>query len=319
MPPLPPPGSADMTGRRLWYLAALFGCWVFYIAYGEWFSWLALLIVAGLPWFSLIMSIPAMLCFRMAPGGADAVTMGTEAEAWLLGSSAFPLPPFKGKIRLRSCITGQTRRYRPEAGLPTGHCGGIAVTVARPRVCDYLGLFAFPARKVERKTVLVRPKPLPIPALPDLDRYIARAWTPKFGGGFAENHELRLYRPGDSLNQVHWKLTAKTGKWMIRQPMEPQRGLVMVTMTLRGTPDELDRKFGRLLWLGTRLTEKGVRFEIRALTGDGIQSLWVQTEQELHKAIDTLLCAGKAREGSVRDYGFTASWQYHIGGDPDEA
>ena len=307
-----------MVGRRLWYLAALFGCWVFYIAYGEWFSWLALMIVGGLPWLSLVISIPAMLSFRLSPDGADAVPMGTEGEVWLLGSSAFPLPPFKGKIRLRSCITGQTQRYRAGSGLPTQHCGGIAVTVARARVCDYLGLFAFPVRKVAAKTVLVRPKPLPISAIPDLDRYIARAWKPK-SGGFAENHELRLYRPGDSLNQVHWKLTAKTGKWMIRQPMEPQRGLVMLTMTLRGTPEELDRKFGRLLWLGNYLVGKDIRFEIRALTADGVQSSWVQTEQELSKAIDTLLCAGEAKEGSIRDFGFPASWQYHIGGEPDEA
>lgn len=318
MPPSPPPGFADMIGRRLWYLAALFGCWVFYIAYGEWFSWLALMIVGGLPWLSLLISIPAMLSFRLSPDGADAVPMGAEAETWLLGSSAFPLPPFKGKIRLRSCITGQVRRYHPGTGLPTQHCGGIVVTVARARVCDYLGLFAFPVGKVTPKTILVRPKPLPIPAIPDLDRYIARAWKPK-SGGFAENHELRLYRPGDSLNQVHWKLTAKTGKWMIRQPMEPQRGLVMLTMTLRGTPEELDRKFGRLLWLGKYLVEKDVRFEIRTLTADGVQSSWVQTEQELNKATDTLLCAGEAKEGSIRDFGFAASWQYHIGGEPDEA
>ncbi len=59
-----------MTGRRLWYLAALFGCWVFYIAYGEWFSWLALMIVGGLPWLSLLISIPAMLSFRLSPDGA---------------------------------------------------------------------------------------------------------------------------------------------------------------------------------------------------------------------------------------------------------
>lgn len=308
-----------MTGRRLWYLAALFGCWVFYIAYGEWFSWLALLIVAGLPWLSLIISVPAMLSFRLSPGGADAVTMGTEAEVWLLGSSAFPLPPFKGIIRLRSCMTGQIRRYQPGSGLPTEHCGGIAVTVVRARVCDYLGLFAFPVGRVASKTVLVRPKPLPIPAIPDLDRYIARSWTPKFGGGFAENHELRLYRPGDSLNQVHWKLTAKTGKWMIRQPMEPQRGRVLLTMTLRGSPEALDRKFGRLLWLGSYLVEKGIRFELRVLTAGGVQSFWIQTEQELRKTIDALLCAEEAREGSIRDFPFAASWQYHIGGDPDEA
>ena len=47
--------------------------------------------------------------------------------------------------------------------------------------------------------------------------------------------------------------------------------------------------------------------------------LVLQTEQELNKATDTLLCAGEAKEGSIRDFGFAASWQYHIGGEPDEA
>ena len=308
-----------MAGRRLWYLAALFGCWVFYIAYGEWFSWLALLIAAGLPWLSLILSIPAILSFRLSIGGANAVAMGTQAEAWLLGRSGYPMPPFRGKIRLKSCLTGQNQRLQADAGLPTAHCGGIAVTVVRARVCDYLGLFAFPVRKVETKTVLVRPRPLPVPAPPDLERYIARTWKPKSGGGFAENHELRLYRPGDSLNQIHWKLSAKTGKWMIRQAMEPQRGRVLLTMTLRGSPEALDRKFGRLLWLGSYLVEKDVRFELRVLTGEGIRPLWIRTEQDLEKAIDTLLCTVSAREGSIRDYDFSASWQYHIGGEPDEA
>lgn len=74
-----------------------------------------------------------------------------------------------------------------------------------------------------------------------------------------------------------------------------------------------------MLWLGNYLVEKDVRFEIRTLTADGVQSSWVQTEQELNKATDTLLCAGEAKEGSIRDFGFAASWQYHIGGEPDEA
>ena len=42
--------------------------------------------------------------------------------------------------------------------------------------------------------------------------------------------------------------------------------------------------------------EKDVRFEIRTLTADGVQSSWVQTEQELNKATDTLLCAGEAKK-----------------------
>jgi len=68
-----------MTGRRLWYLAALFGCWVFYIAYGEWFSWLALMIVGGLPWLSLLISIRQFFDF-----GKDIRPFARSHTAWLL-------------------------------------------------------------------------------------------------------------------------------------------------------------------------------------------------------------------------------------------
>ena len=307
-----------MLGRRLCYLAAALGCWVFYIAYGEWFSWLALLIALGLPWLSLLLSLPAILGFHVEAEGPAALGMGAEGEVWLLGSSRLPLPPFKGKLRLQHCITGEVCRYHTSRGLPTEHCGGIRVTAEKVRVCDYLGLFSFPVKQKGGKTVLIRPVPLPMPEPPDLKRYIARSWRPKFGGGFAENHELRLYRPGDSLNQIHWKLSAKTGNLTLREPMEPQRGLVLLTMTLRGTPEELDRKFGRLLWMGSYLLEQKVSFEIRALTGDGIRSLPVTEPKELDKAMDALLCAQAAKEGSIRDRAYAASWQYHIGGNADE-
>lgn len=307
-----------MLGRRTCYLAAVLSCGVFYIAYGEWVSWLALLTVLGLPWLSLLLSLPAMLGFHMEPEGSEAVRMGTAGELWLLGSSPLPMPPFKGKLRLQHCVTGETCRYSACRGLPTAHCGGIRVTVEKARVCDYLGLFSFPVKRKGSKTILVRPVPLPVPEPPDLKRYIAKVWRPKFGGGFAENHELRLYRPGDSLNQIHWKLSAKTGNLTLREPMEPQRGLVLLTMTLRGTPEELDRKFGRLLWMGNFLLERSVPFEIRTLTGDGVRCLPVADDRELSKAIDALLCAQAAKEGSIRDRAYAASWQYHIGGDADE-
>ena len=50
-----------MLGRRLFYLAVLGFCLVFYCFYQEWFSWLLLVTVVALPWFSLALSLPAML------------------------------------------------------------------------------------------------------------------------------------------------------------------------------------------------------------------------------------------------------------------
>lgn len=307
-----------MLGHRLVYLAALAGAGIFYIAYGEWASWLILLLVVLVPWLSLAVSIPAIVTFRGEADGPDALEMGQEGDVWLVGSCPLPMPPFRGKLGMQFCLTGVRRRCPGAAALPTDHCGGVLVTAARVRVCDYLGLFAFPARVKAGKLVRVLPRQVPIRHLPDLEAYLARAWRPKPGGGFSENHELRLYRPGDSLNQIHWKLTAKTGKLTIREPMEPQRGLVLLTMTLRGEPEAMDRKFGRLKWLGQYLLEKQVPFEIRALTGEGVVSFPVAGDRALSKAIDALLCAPAAAEGSLRDQCFAASWRFHIGGDADE-
>lgn len=306
-----------MASHRIGFLAVLLGCAAYYVASGEWLSCYLLVLCIGLPVLSLLLSIPAFRHFRAEPAGLDIVSMGDEAELWILGTCAAPMPPFRGKLRLHWCITGENRKYRSEKDMSTAHCGGVVVTAEKVRVCDYLGLFSLPVRNLPARTVRIRPVPLAPKAVPSLASLRPRRWTPKVGGGFGENHELRLYRPGDSLNQIHWKLTAKTGKWMLREPMEPVTGLVLLTMTLRGTPEELDRKLGRLLWMGDYLLGQELAFEIRALTGEGLLSFPVQDKNGLYKAIDALLCKPAATD-SIAERVFDASWQYHVGGEPDE-
>ena len=108
--------------------------------------------------------------------------------------------------------------------------GGYRVTVEKARVCDYLGLFSFRVRKCREQTVLVRPKSQAVEDLVDPRGMEINAWVPKPGGGYAENHEHRLYRPGDNLNQLHWKLSAKVGDLILREPMEPVQGAVLLTV-----------------------------------------------------------------------------------------
>ena len=308
-----------MTGRRIVYLCCLAGSLVFYFCYQRWMAWILLLTVLALPWVSLLLSLPAIRQFRGEIECPAFVTMGGEAHAALWGLSKLPQPLFLGKIWVRNRITGEKFRHDPRNPLPTAHCGSLRVQAERVRVCDYLGLFALPARKVPARTVTIRPIPVPMEDLPDLSRYIARSWRPKFGGGYAENHELRLYRPGDSLNQVHWKLSAKTGKLILREPMEPNRGLVLITMDLSGAPEEIDRKFGRLLTVSRHLLENGLRHEIRCLTADGVMVHTIENEAALTAGLDKLLRCPAAGEGTLMGAETGASWQFHIGGGVHEA
>lgn len=307
-----------MMTRILLYLAALTGLGVFYIYYQEWVSWLALVATLGLPWLSLLVSLPAMLDVRLELEAPARLRVGTPAKARLRGVSRWPLPPVKSKILLTRPITGESWILKPGQELPTDHCGALTAQLRRPRVLDYLGLFRIRPRQGSGAVITVLPEPVPLETMPDLQRYLAKSWRPKSGGGFSENHELRLYRPGDALNQVHWKLSAKTGKLIIREPMIPERGLVLLTMDVEGTPEILDRKFGQLLWLGDYLLEHSVAFEIRAMTERGLESLPVSGRVQLEKALETLLAAGPARD-TIRAHPMAASWQYHVGGETDEA
>lgn len=298
------------------YLAALVFCGVFYIAYGQWLSFLVLAAVLGLPWLSLLLSLPAICTFRIRPTGPDAVEMGQIPELWLAGSCPLPMPPFYGKLKLTHTPSGRTAWYSREEEALTEHCGSLTVTPAKLRVCDYLGLFAFPLRAKTEKTILIRPRPLPVAPPPALDRQLAQSWVPK-NGGFSENHELRPYRPGDSLNRIHWKLSAKTGSLVLRQPMAPRRGLVLLTMHLRGTPEETDRKFGRLLDLGRQLLDRQVPFSLQVLTKQGLLSFSVSTREDLEQALSSLLPEKPMTEGTLPPPAAGILWQYHLGGEPD--
>lgn len=307
-----------MAERRLLYLAAVFGCLVFYWAYREWLSWVFLMVTLGLPWVSLALSLPAMLTCRVELRCPNAVAVGDSVPASCVTVCFFPAPAMKGRVRVKRLLTGKTWKVPLGRELPTDHCGSLEIQSKGLWVCDYLGLFTLPVRSKDKRILAVRPAPVALETPPDMSRYLVNAWKPKPGGGYSENHELRLYRPGDNLHQVHWKLSAKTGKMILREPMEAIRGLSKVTLELRGSEKELDQKLGKLRWVSLYLLEKEVPHQIQCLTGRGMVNLEIAEEKDVLRALDTLLKNPVAEESAQPEYGY-ASWRYHIGGDEYEA
>lgn len=306
-----------MAGRRIAYCLGLLGCAGFYWAYREWFSWVLLVGVAALPWLSLLLSLPAILTTRLRLCCPSRVMLGESAAAEPSAACPFPQPGFRAKLWAVNTLTGEKVRQKVDSPIPTAHCGNVMLTIRKPRVFDYLGLFALPSLRPEGCRLLVTPRPISIDPAPDTSRYRDTSLRPK-AGGFAEHHDLRPYRPGDSLHQIHWKLSAKTDTLIFREPLEPVRGLAAVTLELRGTPEELDEKLGQLLWLSGYLLEQQMPHEIYCRTGRGLEAFPVDSEAALTAALDAILSAPPARDaGAALCPG--ATWQYHIGGGDHEA
>lgn len=307
-----------MVRRWIYYAATLVGCVIFFAAYQGWLAWLLLSAVVWLPWASLILSLPAMLTVSMTSDCAGWLTLGVQEQVTVSVRCRFLTPPYRCRIVVERPLTAQRWMLSPGEALPTDHVGALRCRLTKCRAYDYLGLFFLPVRQRSDSVVVVRPRPVALQAPGDLQRHLSHAWQPKHGGGFSENHELRLYRPGDNLNQVHWKLTAKTGKLVIREPMEPVRGKAVLSMDLKGSPDWLDTRLGQLLWMGKHLLEQGLCFDLRVLTGSGVFVKRIVNEETFYRQLDVLLECPPAASGSVQDEMSHTSWHYHIGGGTDE-
>ena len=307
-----------MIRRWILYLAVLLGVIIFNWAYQDWFSQLALLGVLWLPAVCLVMSLPAMLLTKIGANVPNFLPLGSEQKASLSAWGKLPAPPFAGRVRVTRVTTGESWTLKKKQPLPAEHCGYLQCDVVRGRVYDYLGLFLLPARTKDSIGVTIRPKAEKVEQLPQLERYISTSWRPKAGGGFAENHELRLYRPGDNLTQIHWKLSAKTGKYIVREALEPIQGRLMLEMILRGDAATLDQKFGRLVGLSDFLLQRGLHHELRVLTGTGIQNFNVDCKEKQEEAVDMLLGMPPAPKGAEMEV-VSAAWRLRIGGADDEA
>lgn len=282
-----------MAGRRIGYLAVLAACLVYYQFYNAWFSHFLLLVVLGIPLLSVLLSLPAIYSARFSLQLPGQLPMGTPVATQLECQCRLPVPQYRFSLRITHAITGQSSVLKRNAPIPTNHCGTLYIQVSRLRCCDYLGLFSFP-RRLSRCRITVLPLKLPYSKVPHLRRYMAHSWMPKAGGGFSENHDLRLYRPGDSLRQIHWKLAAKTGKLIYREPIMPIKQTPVLALKLSGDEDMLDRKLGRLLWTSDFFLNNGLSFTVLCLTGKGLECVCVDNHEDAASLVKKLLSSPAA-------------------------
>ena len=304
-----------MAKNRIIYLLTLISGVVFHLANQQWLGWILLLFLLCLPVLSLVMSLPALFTLKLKLNCPVYAPLGSELMMQMESKCRMPMPEYRYRVKAYRPLTGEVFYIKAGQLLPTNHCGALRCQPEKIWAYDYLGLFCFRLSAMDESVVLVRPIPAFVTELPRLQRTMAVSWKPKPGGGFAENHELRLYRPGDNLNQIHWKLTAKTGKLMIREPMIPVGQQARVCICLAGDGAVLDRKFGQLVGVCNRLLQLNVSHEIAAVTGDGVKVLPVSSESELTEAVDSLLNASPVEQEQMVPC--SGGWAYRIGGDAD--
>ena len=257
-----------MAFRRVLYALLLLGALLFQITNDNYLAYFLLSLVVVMPVLSLALSLPGMLGCRVELSAVPAALDRGGDGQWLLTvdtPNALPLARLSVALVGENLLTGETERRklrlsgvarrRPvELSAPTGHCGLLELQAKKITVYDCLGLFSRRVAPPPPARLLCRPVPIPaeLPALPEgQGTRSAPAGALRQGPG--EDCDLRDYRPGDPMRSVHWKLTSKWDKLIVRERTQGFTPLPLLTLDRFGPPARLDRLLDRVLGVSQAL------------------------------------------------------------------
>ena len=253
-----------MLSGLILYLLAVAAVWIFRLSYLGWFGGFLFWLVVLLPPVILLVSLPSMLSLKLRLEAPETVIRGEKADYSLLFSNARRLPSGLIRVRVEICnlYTGETENgdYQFDAvrntvsylPIPCDRSGTLRVRVLSWSCTDLIGLFRL--RKAAPDAVfcciLPQPKAPDAAAAKEALTEAQPRMKPKYGGGFAEDHELRIYRPGDMMNSVHWKLSGKTDELIVREALIPENDKTYVLLQKTGKDE---RGLETLYWLSLQL------------------------------------------------------------------
>ena len=315
-----------MAKNRILYALALMLAGVFHILYTGWFSFYLLIFLLTLPLFSLFASLSSMRRSVLETELPPTCLCAEECRYVISLRRPGFLPLSGGQVRIVfEDLAEQTHLpqtldmtaasvFRCE--VPSLHAGSFRFTPTRARALDALGLFSLPIRLPPVRQIDVLSRPCPPAELPNLSRFRYRSFHPKAGGGFSETHENREYRPGDSMRDVHWKLSAKTDALVVREAQEPNHGQIVLTLDTSGTRDMRDSVLSQLAWLSEWLLSREVRHEINWLDPSALElrRAVIDSQEALQQALTALVRLPRREDmPSLADRSYPqADWRYHI-------
>lgn len=164
-------------------------------------------------------------------------------------------------------LPGQTRTYRLKLASP--YCGRLRLSVTKAKLYDCFGLMGLPCSRGNVAHMVVQPDTfaMEVTMLPVADR------TPdsedysqqRPGQDLTETYQLREYVPGDSPRQIHWKLTGKFDRLIVRDPALPIARNVLIFWERTGqseSPERVDAQAEAVVSLCRGLLDGGFFFTV---------------------------------------------------------
>ncbi len=231
-------GLAAAAGLRVFAFARLDLVWLV-VAYA----------LLGLLALDLLLVVVATVVLKVRLRAPEGQVLVTQTETPTLTGFVLPRWTFVPLIRVQhelvapvhaslveSPWAGRPRELQDEGPLRDAEWvrfarrGEASVIERRVVVSDVLGLSQLAFRLRQELSLAVRPHPGALERMPVLTSLAAGdEQAHPLGAADGDRIELRRYQPGDPARFIHWKIYARTGKLLVRQP---ERSLTQTTRTV---------------------------------------------------------------------------------------
>lgn len=229
--------------------------------------------------------------------------------------SMFPAARIDCSICIRNRLTGETKRQLLNVSVAPGqksrssftvaseYCGYLESKVEGIWLMDWMGFLPLKCKTEAAAGTSV----LPDTFIPDIYLNLtavqseeAQDWSPfRKGNDQTEVFALRDYVPGDSLKQIHWKLSSKKRELIVKEasfPMEKSLLIFWDKNTGAARPGEMDAMAECVSSLSQAVQKEGYSFMLGWTEGRQLCMEEIDNEEQLLQAIPRMVKYGRDDE-----------------------
>lgn len=150
--------------------------------------------------------------------------------------------------------------FTHEFGIPTVRRGVVPVGPVRTVRADPIGIVRRELVWTDVAEVFVHPRTISIPSTSTgFIRDLEGNPTRDLSNNDVSFHALREYLPGDERRYIHWKSTARTGTYMVRQFEETRRSHLVIALSLATSDYASDEEFEMAVSVAGSLGARAIR------------------------------------------------------------
>ena len=285
---------------KTWFLysISLIAAFIFFLFYKMWRSGYILIALLAIPVFALIVTIAASLTVKFSVVNPAVTVKGKPAFIKLsIEGIASAFSFYKVKMITTDHMAGTQEKKVivicdngvTKIPLETNHCGAYSYKLSKLKVYDLLGFFHFDQNINKDIELLVKPSPEMPGYMPDMYGFKAKNLR-KSSKPNSEIYDIRDYQLGDPVKTIHWKMSAKKDKYLVKEPLEEYGGYSRVILKMTDDRDELDLHLGQILFTSKFFIDHEVAHIIRVIPPDSREVAFsIESNIDLERALHTIL------------------------------